>query len=169
MSDFSDIEKELHSLRPAQPSPRLFEGIAQQLGKSSASAAPAEEKIIRPHWFRFGGFSLGAALTAAAAIFILARLDTFTVERHGTKTAKATPVPAAAAVSSAQFIPDGATRVVYHTQNEGLIFPQGADEPVRRVRSRTKETLQWRNPKTGASLSVTYPSEEVRFIPVSGQ
>jgi hypothetical protein len=169
MNDFSDIESELRSLRPVQPSDRLFEGVARQLEKSSAGAAPAEGKIIRPHWFRFGGFSLGAALAAAAAIFILARLDTFTVQRHGPRTAKATPVPAAAAVGSAQFIPDGATRVVYRTHDEGLIFPQGADEPVRRVRSRTKETLQWRNPKTGASLSVTYPSEEVRFIPVSGQ
>jgi hypothetical protein len=169
MNDFSDIEKELRSLRPVRPSARLFEGVARQLEKSSATAALAEEKIIRPHWFRFGGLSLGSALAAAAAIFILARLDPFTVQRHGSRTAKATPVPAAAAVSSAQFIPDGATRVVYHTQNEGLIFPQGADEPVRRVRSRTKETLQWRNPKTGASLRVTYPSEEVRFTPVSGQ
>lgn len=169
MNDFSDIEKELRSLRPVRPSAGLFEDVARQLEKSSAPVAPVEEKIIRPHWFRFGGLSLGSALAAAAAIFILARVDPFTVERHGPRTAKATPVPAAAAVSSAQFIPDGATRVVYHTQNEGLIFPQGADEPVRRVRSRTKETLQWRNPKTGASLSVTYPSEEVRFIPVSGQ
>jgi len=169
MNDFSDIEKELRSLQPVQPSARLFEGIGQQLDKTSADAAPTEEKIIRPHWFRFGGLSLGAALAAAAALFILARLDTFTVQRHGPRTAKATPVPAAASVSSAQFIPDGATRVVYHTQNEGLVFPGGADEPLRRVRSRTKETLQWRNPKTGASLRVTYPSEEVRFIPVSGQ
>ncbi len=128
-----------------------------------------EEKIIRPHWFRLGGLSLGAALAAAAAIFILAHLDTFTVQRHAPGIAKATPVPAAASLSSAQFIPDGATRVVYRTHDDGLVFPQGADKPVRRVRSRTKETLQWRNPKTGASLTVTYPSEETRFIPVSGQ
>ncbi len=169
MNDFSDIEKELRSLRPVRPSSGLFEGVARQLEKSSARATSAEEKIIRPHRFRFGGLSLGAALAAAAAIFILARLDPFTVQRQGTRTVKATSVPAAASVNSAQFIPDGATRVVYHTQNEGLVFPGGADEPVRRVRSRTKESLQWRNPKTGASLRVTYPSEEVRLIPVSGQ
>jgi hypothetical protein len=169
MNDFSEIEKELRSLQPARPSARLFERVAQELEKSSAVAAPAEEKIIRPHWFCFGGLSLGAALAAAAAIFILAHLDTFTVERRAPGIAKATPMPAAASLSSAQFIPDGATRVVYRTHDDGLVFPQGADEPVRRVRSRTKETLQWRNPKTGASLRVTYPSEETRFIPVSGQ
>ena len=169
MNDFSEIEKELRSLRPVRPSARLLEGVARQLEKSSAAAAPAEEKIIRPLWFRFGGLSLGTALAAAAAIFIFAHLDTFTVDRHAPGIAKATPVPAAASLSSAQFIPDGATRVVYRTHDEGLIFPQGADEPVRRVRSRTQETLQWRNPKTGASLRVTYPSEEVRYVPVSGQ
>jgi hypothetical protein len=29
--------------------------------------------------------------------------------------------------------------------------------------------LQWNNPQTGASLRVSYPSEEVTLIPVSGQ
>jgi hypothetical protein len=167
MNDFSDIEKDLRSLRPASPSSRLIEGIARQLEEPAAQTDLAEDKVIRPPWFRFGGLSLGATLAAAAAIFILARVDTFTIERHGSKTARATPVPAA--LNSAQFIPDGATRVVYHTQDDGLIFPQGTDRPIRRISSRTKETLQWRNPGTGASLSVTYPSEEVRFIPVSGQ
>jgi hypothetical protein len=37
------------------------------------------------------------------------------------------------------------------------------------VRSRTRETLRWRNPNTGASLRVSYPAEEVSLIPVSGQ
>jgi hypothetical protein len=168
MNDFSEIEKELRSLRPVQPSSELFEAVDRQLEEPAVEIAPAEEKVIRPDRFRFGGLSLGAALAAAAAIFILARLDTFTVPRHAPRAARATPVPAAS-INSAQFIPDGATRVVYRTQDEGLIFPEGADGPVRRVRSRTKETLQWRNPGTGASLRVTYPSEEVRFIPVSGQ
>jgi hypothetical protein len=169
MNDSSDIERELRGLRPAQPSARLLQAVAAALQESAADAAPVEEKIIRPHRFRFGGLSLGAGLAAAAALFILARLDPFTTQQHGSRSASATPLPSAALVNSAQFIPDGATRVVYHTRNEGLIFPEGAEEPVRRVRSRTKETLQWRNPKTGASLRVTYPSEEVRFIPVSGQ
>jgi hypothetical protein len=59
--------------------------------------------------------------------------------------------------------------VVYNTQDEGLIFPSGSSEPVRRVRSRSRETWQWRNPDTGASLSVSYPSEEVQLIRVAGQ
>ncbi|HEY0370188.1 MAG TPA: hypothetical protein VGC85_11370 [Chthoniobacterales bacterium] len=65
--------------------------------------------------------------------------------------------------------PDGMTRVVYNRRNEGLVFPADSDRPVRRVRSRSHETLQWKNPETGASLRVSYPTEEVELIPVRGQ
>jgi hypothetical protein len=40
---------------------------------------------------------------------------------------------------------------------------------MRRIRYQKRETLQWRNPNTGASLRVSYPSEEVVLTPVSGQ
>jgi hypothetical protein len=40
---------------------------------------------------------------------------------------------------------------------------------MRRVRYQTHETLQWRNAATGASLRVSYPSEQVELIPVPGQ
>jgi hypothetical protein len=59
--------------------------------------------------------------------------------------------------------------VVYHTRNEGLFFPAHSDAPVRKVRSMTHETLQWRNPATGASLRISYPTERLDLIPVSGQ
>lgn len=167
MNEFDDIEKELRALRPVRASDRLIKAVAQELENSPASAGPAEDKIIKPLWFRFGGLSLGAALAAAAAIFILARVDTTTVAPREAKTAAASP--SAVTPVPMLFIPDGATRVVYHTQDEGLVFPRNAETPVRRVRSRTQETLQWRNPKTGESIRVTYPSEEVRLIPVSGQ
>ena len=61
------------------------------------------------------------------------------------------------------------TQVVYNTRDEGLHFEEGADQPVRRVRSHKRETLQWNNPQTGASLRVSYPSEEVTLVPVTGQ
>jgi hypothetical protein len=37
------------------------------------------------------------------------------------------------------------------------------------MRYHTRETLRWQNPQTGASLRVSYPSEEVVLLPVSGQ
>jgi hypothetical protein len=79
------------------------------------------------------------------------------------------PAPATPRAESAGLMPEGVTRVVYNTRDEGLLFPAEADQPVRRVRSRSRETLKWRDPGTGASLRVTYPTEEVELIPVSGQ
>jgi len=29
--------------------------------------------------------------------------------------------------------------------------------------------VQWKNPQTGASLRVSYPTEEVTLVPISGQ
>jgi hypothetical protein len=72
-------------------------------------------------------------------------------------------------VSSRKFVPSGATQVVYNTRNEGLQFADGSQQPLRRMRYQTQQTWQWRNPSTGASLRVSYPSEEVVLIPVSGQ
>jgi len=72
-------------------------------------------------------------------------------------------------IFSNRFIPTGATQVVYNTRDEGLQFAQGSDQPLRRLRYQTHQTCQWRNPTTGASLRVSYPSEEVVLIPVSGQ
>jgi hypothetical protein len=75
--------------------------------------------------------------------------------------------PAAKAVDS--FVPAAMTQVVYETKDEGLHFQEGQDEPMRRLRSRKRETVQWKNPQTGASLRVTYPTEEVTLVPISGQ
>ena len=61
------------------------------------------------------------------------------------------------------------TQVVYDRKDEGLHFAEGQDEPMRRVRSRKRETVQWNNPQTGATLRVSYPKEEVTLIPVVGQ
>ena len=44
------------------------------------------------------------------------------------------------------FVPAGLTQVVYDTRDEGLHFPEGGDQPVRRVRSHKRETLKWNNP-----------------------
>jgi hypothetical protein len=171
MNDFSDIENELRALRPVQPSSAIFESVSRELDQANATVEPASTVVVRPDRFRPGWLSLGLGLAAAAAVLILVRVDFRTSLRRAPAVAAMTPNPAIVAVplTSAQFIPAGATRVVYHTQDEGLLFPQGSTEPVRRVRSRSRETLQWHNPGTGESLRVSYPSEEVRFIPVAGQ
>lgn len=168
MNDFSEIENELRKLRPAQPAAGLIERVRQGLDESIANDDPVG-KVIRPDRFRRGWIPLGLGLAAAAVLLILARIDFRTAPPAVSNIASATPAfTPAPQLASAQFIPAGATRVVYHTQDEGLLFPGGSAQPVRRVRSRTRETLQWHNPSTGASLRVSYPSEEVQLIPVAG-
>jgi len=165
MNDFSEIENELQKLRPSQPSPELFQRIEKAI-----SDLAVEEKVVRPDRFRMNWLSLGLGLAAAAAILIFLRVDFHQASEKQKSVATALPAATPApALASAGFIPAGATQVVYHTQDEGLQFPNGSEQPMRRVRSRTQETLQWRNPATGASLRVSYPSEQVKWIPVSGQ
>ena len=170
MNDFSDLEAELQQLRPAAPSPELMTRVAQSLAEPSSftpTAGILPRRKVPLSWFAFGG--LGFA--AATAFFMLARVEVSDQTRQQKRALAAiSPAPAmsqAQAVSG--LVPDGLTRVVYNTRDEGLVYPEDAITPVRRVRSRSRETLQWRDPGTGASLRVSYPTEEVEFIPISGQ
>ncbi len=66
--------------------------------------------------------------------------------------------------------PSALTRVIYRQHDEGLVFsPNQSEQLLRRVRYDTRQTMQWRNPQTGASLRVTYPAEQVVLTPVSFQ
>ena len=168
MNDFSELEAELKKLRPRSSSPGLAARIEQGLAEVSGRTATAGVSPKR-HNFRVNWFGLGLGLAAAAAFLMLARVN---VDRPGKRQSVVamTPAPFAPPLPvSDVFVPAGLTEVVYNTRDEGLHFPEGADQPVRRVRSQKRETLQWRNPGTGTSLRVSYPSEEVTLTPISGQ
>ena len=171
MNDFSELEAELKKLRPRPVSPdleaRIEVSLAQEeaagRGVATAGVLPKQRRF-RPNWF-----ALGLGLAAAATFLILARVN---VDRPSKATGLAllTPAPitpAAKAVDS--FVPSAMTQVVYDVKDEGLHYADGKDEPVRRLRSRKRETVQWKNPQTGASLRVSYPTEEVTLVPISGQ
>jgi hypothetical protein len=143
---------------------------------SRGDASDIDRRVDRPSERERTGqtrhkLSLGLGLAAAAAVLmVLARLGM----DHPTKKtpAVASMSPGSIAPSTGtpvEFIPTSLTRVVYKTRDEGLHFSAGFDQPMRRLRAQTRETLQWRNPQTGASLRVSYPSEEVSLIPVSGE
>lgn len=170
MSDFNELEAELKKLRPRGASPDLAARIERVLDAevsgrtATAGVFPRKSRNFRVNWL-----GLGLGLAAAATLLILARVN---VERPGKRQSVVamTPAPFAPPIQASDaFVPAGLTEVVYNTRDEGLHFPEGADQPVRRVRSQKRETLQWRNPSTGTSVRVSYPSEEVTFIPVSGQ
>jgi len=169
MNDFSELESELKKLRPVQPSENLAARIERALAEAPASAATAGvlPRTQRLHW---NWLTLGLGIAAAAAFLVLAHID-------GDRPVKQAPAIASAPSASSrmtaekadQLVVSDLTQVVYNTRDEGLLFGDDSTQPVRRVRSQTRETLQWRNPSTGASLRVSYPSEEVSLIPVSGQ
>ncbi|HEV3243147.1 MAG TPA: hypothetical protein VGZ31_01890 [Chthoniobacterales bacterium] len=178
MNDFSEIEDKLRKLRPVQPSSDLMARIERQLAdersphlrSETARHASTAGVLPRERRFHLNWLSLGLGLAAAAALVLFARIQ---LERPAKKTpalASITPVPQfSSPTSSAQFVPAGLTQVVYHTRDEGVHFPSNSEQPMRRVRSHTRDTLQWRNPTTGASLRISYPSEEVSLVPVTGQ
>jgi len=200
MNDFSEIENELRKLRPAQPSPILFDRVEEALAEPCRASAVSD---ARAGWWRFTEWSRRAAsdidgqlvrarererasqtpykwglgFAAAAALVLFAAISMEHQKGGGKEIAQISPQAQTApllnrgeaSTSPDKFVPAGATRLVYNTRDEGLQFPRGSGQPVRRLRYRTHETAQWRNPTTGASLRVSYPSEEVVLIPVSGQ
>ena len=179
MNDFSELENELRKLRPTQPSPMLSERVGEAL-KESRAGIKERRSLVR----RWGGletahpwWSLGFGLTAAAVLVLFA---TVTMERrheHQQTVAQSSPAPETRSappgtersISRNRFVPAGGTNLVYNTRDEGLHFADGSERPVRRVRYHTRQTWRWRNPETGASLRVSYPSEEIVLIPVSAQ
>jgi len=179
MNDFSELENELKKLRPAQPSPVLFERIEEAMGNCRAAASVAGQAKRLPYdWL-----SLGLGLAAAAVLVLFAAISMERRQERGEKITQISPAPETRSIppprldgnggqgrtSSNRFVPAGATQVVYNTRDEGLQFARGSEQPLRRLRYQTHQTWQWRNPTTGASLRVSYPSEEVVLIPVSVQ
>ena len=166
MNDFSELEDQLRKLRPAQPSAdlvaRVERALAEETSTSGAGLLPRER---RSH---FNWLSLGLGLAAAAALLMFALIRFQQPAKKTWTVASRSPVPAIS-TNSNQLVPAALTQVVYHIRDEGLRFPANSQQPMRRVRSHTRETLQWRNPKTGASLRISYPREEVSLTPISGQ
>ena len=177
MNDSSELEKELRKLRPAQPSPVLFERVGEALKDSRTGAMDRTSR-----WWRFkeathNWWSLGLGLAAAAVLILFAAVTMERRNEHQQTVAQSSPVPETRPVpleterstSPSRFVPAGGTNLVYNARDEGLHFADGSERPVRRLRYHTQQTWRWRNPETGASLRVSYPSEEIVLIPVSGQ
>jgi len=173
MNDFSELEIELRKLRPASPSPILPERVEEAMLENCRVFAAADARFMAKWRWRFIGaphkLALGFGLAAAAVLLLLAQISR---EERGSAAKESAPVSSVMATrptSANEFIPAGATQVVYNPRDEGLRFADGSQQPLRRLRYQTHQTWQWRNPTTGASLRVSYPSEEVVLVPVSGQ
>ena len=166
MNDFSELEAELKKLRPAAPSADLMDRIEIALAEPESST-PSAGVLPKPRRSRVNWYGLGLGLAAAATFLVVARMDLDRVVRPA--PAMASVSPNLAPVFKDEFVPADATRVVYNRSDEGLQYLGNNPEPVRRIRSSGTESMQWQNPKTGASLRVSYPREEIAYVPVSGQ
>ena len=173
MNDFSELENELRKLRPAQPSPVLFERVGDALQNCGAGESSARQ----PARSLYSWWSLGCGLAATAVLILFAVVTMERRYEHQETVAQSSPAPKTEpavlgtepSTSRSRFVPAGGTNLVYNARDEGLHFADGSERPVRRVRYNTQQTWRWRNPQTGASLRVSYPSEEIVLIPVSGQ
>ncbi|PYK45588.1 MAG: hypothetical protein DME46_03830 [Verrucomicrobia bacterium] len=165
MNDFSELESELKKLRPAQPSA----GLMSRVGSALADARESTAKVIRPQQFRINWLGLGLGLAAAATFLIFARVDFRPTDKTKQTVASATPFLQQKAAALPNYQATGLTQVVYSKRDEGLVFSPNAEAPSRRVRTAKRETLRWRDRRSGAQLAVSYPTEEVTLIPVSGQ
>jgi hypothetical protein len=175
MNDFSDLEAKLKALRPAPLRDSFVRRMEQAMAAPVDPAAPPAlaHNIVRPYQFR-RQWIVGLSLAAAAAVLLLLPVNFRTREttkRAASASPQSTSVPTESPRSAVPntFVPAGATEVVYHKRDEGLLFAKNSEQPLRRLRSITQETWQWKNPATGASLEVSYPSEQVELIPISAQ
>ena len=166
MNNFSELEDQLRKLRPTQPSSELATRIEHSLAEPEA-AIPAAGVVLRERRFHFNWLSVGLGLAAATALVFFAFVRLYETPKQSTAIAS-TKTPSPTSPSNA-FVPAGLTQVVYHTRDEGVHFRNNSEQPMRRVRSHTRDTLQWRNPKTGATLRISYPTEQISLQPVSGQ
>jgi hypothetical protein len=168
MNDFSELEKQLKQLRPVAPPENLVARIEQAL--SEAGSTSTAGVLPRARQFPINWLGLGLGLATAAVVLIFARINLQQPAQPRPNLAAISPVPSVGSTTSgATLVPVGLTQVVYSTRDEGLHFPTSSTQPMRRVRSQKRETMQWHNPATGASLRISYPSEEVSLTPVSGE
>jgi flagellar biosynthesis/type III secretory pathway M-ring protein FliF/YscJ len=177
MNDFSELENELRKLRPAQPSGVLFERVGEALKDGEPSEAHSRSSWWRSKEAAHPWWSLGFGFAAAAVLILFAvvTMERRQEEQHPVTQSSASPDTQPAlpgperSTPRSKFVATGGTNVVYNARDEGLHFRDGSQRPVRRVRYNTQQTWRWRNPETGASLRVSYPSEEIVLIPVSVQ
>jgi hypothetical protein len=181
MNDFSELEAELKKLRPAPVSEELEGRIARDLARPEP--APTAGLLPRPRR-RIDLWSLGLGLAGLTALVLLgvgrfsqapAPDAPLVGQENEPGTTESSSLQSDRAFAETELAPSGLqpsrlTRVVYHRRDEGIVFsPNQSERPLRRVRFETRDTMQWRDPQTGASLRVTYPAEQVVLTPVSFQ
>ena len=165
MNDFYELEGDLKKLRPTPVSDELRARIACALARAEETPTgvqPRRSPGANVWW------SFGLGLTTVAALLVVGL--TFFDQPPQTKSVATKNSARSTGSVSKEFQPSRLTQVVYDQRDEGLVFfPNDSERPLRRIRYQTRETMRWRNSRTGASLRVSYPAEQVVLTPVSFQ
>jgi hypothetical protein len=166
MDEFSELEAELKKLRPLPVSDelraRLERALAHSVETPTAAILPRAAQRASRWW------SLALGLTAVSALLVIGLTLFDQPPRRQPAVVEKGTQPSTTVASGLQ--PAVLTQVVYNQRDEGLIFsPNESGRPLRQMRYETRETMQWLNPRTGASLRVSYPAEQVVLTPVSFQ
>lgn len=179
IEDFSQLENQLRALRPASPSDRLEARLSEALHEPASRSRAWWEWLGFHHPMAAFGWGIVVPTAAAAMAITLFHLAMITPDRSDAtrpvarEVLPATANPAAtdlrAVADNTGEVQDGnASSVLYETNDEGVVLT-GNRQPAHRVRYRSEDTLQWRNPRTGASIEVSYPREEVVLTPISAK
>ena len=94
MNDFSELEKDLKALRPARPSPVLFERIEGSIAENCRAPVSGARPIANWFWrfreapYRFG---IGLAAAAAAVVLLIARINIDQTQNQNTEIAQVSP------------------------------------------------------------------------------
>ena len=94
MNDFSELEKDLKALRPARPSPVLFERIEGAMAENCRAPVSGARPIANWFWrfteapYRFG---IGLAAAAAVVVLLIARINIDQTQNQNTEIAQVSP------------------------------------------------------------------------------
>ncbi len=146
-----ELERELQSLRPRRPGPRLAAGIAAGLAQS----LPASHRRSATSWTSWKWANWGVA----AALVVLMALVTPKQSRKPTEAALSSRP------STAGYTPVAAERTIYSAQDEGVVTLADGTSG-RRLRSFYVDTITWHDPSSNASLRWSVPQEEIRVVPL---
>lgn len=149
--DLLELERELQSLRPRRPGPRMAAGIAAALAQS----LPASHRQSATSWtsWKWVNWGVAAALVALMALF--------TPDRP--RSPARAPLPAGSPVAG--YAPVAAERTIYSAKDEGVVTLADGTS-ARQLRSYYVDTITWRDPASNASLRWSVPQEEVRVVPI---
>ena len=164
MSDELDLfEKRLKKMQPRRVSDSLRAGISRELGESSqvqGNALPFAGRRSGPLWLYAG---------LAASLFLALGYWHVVTDRDGNMNVPGTAVvltkPRHADVHPVADRSISVDTVLLRTRDEGIALGEDS-KPVRKVRYRLLDTVQWDEPEDRNEYRVVSTRDAIAYVPV---